>query len=502
MKNKYLSNKCMAFLCNIVVALLPILVWDILLLFIVAGMLPATLLDFVDPFIALVLFVSLLLTNPLISAFYGQTFGAIMFDLQIVDHSHQKAKRIQLFLRECLGYGVVLIVLYYFTRFYGIIAYFIINALVIMMDPNGRSLVDFVIHTRTVYAKREDVVRVDKPIEKAVSVAKTAVVEKAPVKEKPVIAKPVFVKPEIVKEVKKPVDIYPIDLHMHSRYSDDGEYTVEELMVRARKNGVEIISITDHNSVKANFEASVLAERVGLDYIPGIEIDCTFEGYEFHLLGYGINYKDERYIQLENFNLKQERKASLIRVNKFEQLSGLRIDVDALLASNNTGIITGEMIAEQCLLNESFNNCELLDPYRAGGSRSDAPFVNFYWDFFSQGKIAYAPMNYPTLKDMVELIKDTGGIPILAHPSKPFKNNPEIIYAMLENGVRGLEVFSSYHSEDEILSYLKIVKDTSCYVTCGSDFHGKTKPNIELGQSHASEKFNKLIAVFINKLVN
>lgn len=502
MKNKYLSNKCMAFLCNIVVALLPILVWDILLLFIVAGMLPATLLDFVDPFIALVLFVSLLLTNPLISAFYGQTFGAIMFDLQIVDHSHQKAKRIQLFLRECLGYGVVLIVLYYFTRFYGIIAYFIINALVIMMDPNGRSLVDFVIHTRTVYAKREDVVRVDKPIEKAVSVAKTAVVEKTPVKEKPVIAKPVFVKPEIVKEVKKPVDIYPIDLHMHSRYSDDGEYTVEELMVRARKNGVEIISITDHNSVKANFEASVLAERVGLDYIPGIEIDCTFEGYEFHLLGYGINYKDERYIQLENFNLKQERKASLIRVNKFEQLSGLRIDVDALLASNNTGIITGEMIAEQCLLNESFNNCELLDPYRTGGSRSDAPFVNFYWDFFSQGKIAYAPMNYPTLKDMVELIKDTGGIPILAHPSKPFKNNPEIIYAMLENGVRGLEVFSSYHSEDEILSYLKIVKDTSCYVTCGSDFHGKTKPNIELGQSHASEKFNKLIAVFINKLVN
>lgn len=497
MKNKYLSNKCMAFLCNIVVALLPILVWDILLLFIVAGMLPATMLDFIDPFIALVLFVSLLLTNPLIAAFYGQTFGAIMFDLQIVDNSHQKAKRYQLFLRECLGYGVLLIALYYFTSFYGIIAYSIINCLVIMMDPNGRSLVDFVLHTRTVYSKRDEVIRVDKPVEKAKPVVKQAIVEVTPVKVKPLI-----VKPEIVKEVKKKVDIYPIDLHMHSRYSDDGEYTVEELMVRARDNGVEIISITDHNSVKANFEASVLAERVGIDYIPGIEIDCTFEGYEFHLLGYGINYKDERYIQLENFNLKQERKASLIRVNKFEQFSGLRIDVDALLAMNNTGIITGEMIAEQCLFNESFNDCELLEPYRTGGSRSDAPFVNFYWDFFSQGKVAYAPMSYPTLKDMVELIKDTGGIPILAHPSKPFKDHPEIIYAMLENGVRGLEVFSSYHSEDEILAYLKIVKDTSCYVTCGSDFHGKTKPNIELGQSHATEKFNKLIAVFINKLVN
>ena len=86
---------------------------------------------------------------------------------------------------------------------------------------------------------------------------------------------------------------------------------------------------------------------------------------------------------------------------------------------------------------------------------------------------------------MVELIKDTGGIPILAHPKKPFGCDSETLKAILDCGVRGLEVFSSYHSPEEIACYLQIVKETSCLVTCGSDFHGKTKPSIEMGVSGA-----------------
>ena len=496
MKSKYLSNKSMAFLCNLIVVLLPVLVWDILLLFIVTGFIPSTLLNFIDPFIGLVLLISLLLTNSMIAATYGQTFGAITFNIKIVDSSGKPASKVQLFMRECIGFGIPFILLYKFTFFFGIAAYLIVNGLVILMDPQGRSLIDFILRTKTISGSQSET-KIAQPQEVLKQFKKPE-----PVKKSTPAPIPVVIKPEVREKMKKNVKGYPVDLHMHSKYSDDGEFTVEELMLRARNNGVEIMSITDHNSVKANFEAVILAERVGIDYIPGIEIDCTYEGYDFHLLAYGINYKDERYIQLENFNLKQERKASIERVNKFEAATGLRLDVDALLASNATGVISGEMIGEQCLLNEEYNDLELFKPYREGGNRSDNPYVNIYWDFFAQGKIAHVPISFPTLKDMLELIKDTGGIPILAHPSKPFKERQDLIYSMLKEGVRGLEVFSSYHSNEEILNYLKIVKDTSCYVTCGSDFHGKTKPSIEIGESHASDRFDKLIAVFVNKMLN
>lgn len=71
-------------------------------------------------------------------------------------------------------------------------------------------------------------------------------------------------------------------------------------------------------------------------------MDCSFHGTNLHLLGYGIDYKDERYIQLSNYHLKQERKASIERVDKFEAVTGLKLDVDLLLSMNNAGLLPGK----------------------------------------------------------------------------------------------------------------------------------------------------------------
>ena len=90
MKNKLLTSKCLAFLCNIVIILLPILVWDIIVLFVLAGILPAGMLDVVDPFVEILMIVSLLLTNVFIAVSYGQTFGAVSFDIRVVDLSKKK----------------------------------------------------------------------------------------------------------------------------------------------------------------------------------------------------------------------------------------------------------------------------------------------------------------------------------------------------------------------------------------------------------------------------
>ena len=82
-----------------------------------------------------------------------------------------------------------------------------------------------------------------------------------------------------------------IDLHMHNRYSDDGESIPSELIEKCAKKEVRMMSVTDHNCVKANEEAAKAAKERGISYISGIEIDCIYKDINFHVLGYGIDYR-------------------------------------------------------------------------------------------------------------------------------------------------------------------------------------------------------------------
>ena len=83
-----------------------------------------------------------------------------------------------------------------------------------------------------------------------------------------------------------------IDLHIHSLYSDDGEFTPTQLVEMCYEAGVKIMAIADHNWVKAIDEAKKKAGELKMEYIPAIEIDCTYRGINLHVLGYGIDYKN------------------------------------------------------------------------------------------------------------------------------------------------------------------------------------------------------------------
>ena len=80
-----------------------------------------------------------------------------------------------------------------------------------------------------------------------------------------------------------------IDLHLHSQYSEDGEYSPEELVRQCYQKGVRILSITDHNCARAN-EAALKAAKRKIWIIPGIEIDCVHTGNNLHILGYDIDF--------------------------------------------------------------------------------------------------------------------------------------------------------------------------------------------------------------------
>lgn len=273
-----------------------------------------------------------------------------------------------------------------------------------------------------------------------------------------------------------------IDLHMHSCFSDDGEFTPEEIIDRAIKNNVEIISISDHNSVRAVDRALSYSKNKNIKVIPGIEIDCTFNKRNLHLLGYNIDYKSKDFYNIEEDILNQEKRASKEKIRLIKEYTGLNILEDEVIKRSSNGVVTGELIAE-ILLEDSENRKSLiLKPYLEGGNRSDMPYVNFYWDYFAQGKPAYVPIKFISLKEAIGLIHKNGGKAVIAHPGNNLKDKLDLIDNLIEEGIEGIEVFSSYHTKEQIeYFYTKAIKN-NMIITCGSDFHGKTKPNIEIGR--------------------
>lgn len=276
-----------------------------------------------------------------------------------------------------------------------------------------------------------------------------------------------------------------IDLHMHSLYSDDGEFTPTQLVEMCHEAGVKIMAIADHNWVKAIYEAKKKAEELKIKYIPAIEIDCTYKGINLHVLGYGIDYTNPAFNQLGEDILKQELNCSLKKLELTNQL-GFDLKKEQLDALSSNGVYTGEMFSEALLKDERYVDHELLKPYRSGGSRSDNPYVNFYWDYYAQGKPCYTKMQYPTLEETIELIKKHGGIAILAHPGNNLKDKFELFDDMVKLGLNGVEVFSNYHDKETVQYFYQAGLKYNLLITCGSDYHGKTKPSIELGECHCT----------------
>ena len=273
-----------------------------------------------------------------------------------------------------------------------------------------------------------------------------------------------------------------IDLHMHSIFSDDGEFTPAELVQRCKEAGIKVMSITDHNSAKANAEAKAEAEKAGIRYITGIEIDCTYKDVNLHLLGYGIDETALIFAEIEESVREQEVRASLERLPLTRKL-GFEIEeseLNSIADINKREIWTGEVFAEVLLAKEEYLDHELLLPYREGGSRSDNPYVNFYWDFYAQGKPCYSTLVFPYLEVAIDRIHNHGGKAVLAHPGKNLQGQFELFEEMIPLGLDGVEAFCSYHSEETARYFLERAEKNGIFFTCGSDYHGKTKPSVTL----------------------
>lgn len=277
---------------------------------------------------------------------------------------------------------------------------------------------------------------------------------------------------------------YCIDFHIHSCYSEDGEYTPTELIQMCMNAGVRMIAIADHNCVKGSQEAIEIYRHKRISCFPAIEIECTYQNINFHVLGYDIKLDSPDFEVIEQNVRRQCVHTSKERLRLINQM-GFDLTEAELRTVTARGYWsehwTGEAFAEALLRNDKYLRSDILQPYREGGNRSGNPFVNFYWDYCSQGEPCYSTMTFPNMRDVIDIIRRNGGKSVLAHPGVNLKGNFDMIDQLIPLGLDGIEVYSSYHTPETAQWFRNKVEQFGLFFTRGSDFHGKTKPMVRLG---------------------
>lgn len=267
-----------------------------------------------------------------------------------------------------------------------------------------------------------------------------------------------------------------IDLHIHTIASSDGQHTPREIFEMAKGIGLEAIAFADHNTVGSLDEGFSLSEEFNIEFVPSIEINTVFEELDLHLLAYYVDYKDPKFLKwLDDIN-QEKIEQGFKRFEKLRKL-GFVFDIEDVERLSKGHIPSGATFLMAILSRKENDKDPRLRPY-IDGERSDSPSLNFYLDYLRGGKPAYVPLTACDTVNGIKKVKDFGGVPILAHPS----DTPlEAIYHLIEEGLAGLEVYSSRHTPEESRFFMGLAEKYGVLYTAGSDFHGKLiKPNVEL----------------------
>lgn len=271
-----------------------------------------------------------------------------------------------------------------------------------------------------------------------------------------------------------------VDLHIHSNKSSDGEFSPAEIIALARSAEMRAIAISDHDTVAAYPEALEAGRAEGVEVIPSMEVTTVYDEREFHLLLPFLSWESRVVADLEREVSRRRFQEAEERVRKLVEL-GFDITWDEIRTATAPSAPLGVTIA-QVLLRETDRPANRdLKRYLSGTDRLFAPY-HFYKDFFMEGKPACVPRRNIPLLDVLELAPATGGVPVLAHPGAYFQNTTrEDIVELKERGVRGLEVYTSYHDSEQTRFFKEIADALGLIATAGSDFHGAVKPHVTFG---------------------
>jgi 3',5'-nucleoside bisphosphate phosphatase len=256
-----------------------------------------------------------------------------------------------------------------------------------------------------------------------------------------------------------------LDLHLHTTHSD-GSFTPTEVINLAHKAGVTALAITDHDITTGVLEATVAGQEHGIDVIPGIEISSILGSSELHILGYFLDYQDTQ-LNERLALLRESRHRRNPKIIERLQAAGIDITYEEVRALAGTDSVGRPHIAR------------VLMEKRVVSSAKEA-----FDQWLADGRPAYVPRELPTPSEAMGWIKAAKGLPVLAHPTwvKTTEGTlTDLVRRLKADGLDGVEVHYSTHTPRQTRDYLALAKQLDLLVTGGSDFHGLTKPDIDVG---------------------
>lgn len=267
-----------------------------------------------------------------------------------------------------------------------------------------------------------------------------------------------------------------VDLHVHSTASSDADFTPRELVEMAINKKLWAIAITDHDSVAGIEEGLYWGHKLGLEVISGCEFYVEHKGKWLHVLGYFIDHNHPEIISYCQ-NIDENRKMTMLKQVKKLNEAGFFVDIEQIYQETPNPML--HTFGKVLFADPRNKNNPILKKYRT----EDNSMVRFCMDWLVPGKPLNASREYPQAQDIFQLIKNIGGTPVLAHPAVTLSVYDDYLIDELINcGLEGLEIYTSWHNEENEKHYEAYAHDKELIITCGSDFHGALKPYAKLGE--------------------
>ncbi len=273
--------------------------------------------------------------------------------------------------------------------------------------------------------------------------------------------------PEVAERLKTPSsEERAVDLHTHTAFSD-GDLSPRELVEAAKAAGLVAIAVADHDEIRGIAPAAAAGGELGVEVIPGVELTSYLGEAELHLLGLFVDPQNPELIsELDRF-----REVRRTRVEKMcRKLAGLgaAVEPERVYALAGEGAVGRPHVAKAIV--------------EAGHATS---IKEAFHRYIADGRPACMPKEKITPTEAVSLVHAAGGLAFLAHPGVGGKD--ELLPALVEAGIDGLETRHVLHSEPTAQHYRRWAGRRDLLCTGGSDFHGESFKGRPLGEPFVPE---------------
>mgnify|MGYP002760942427 FL=1 len=244
------------------------------------------------------------------------------------------------------------------------------------------------------------------------------------------------------------------DLHIHTTASD-GHSTPQQIIKNAKKHNLDVISITDHDTIRGYKNAVGEAEKQDITLLPGIEITSDFNGRECHLLAYCFDPDHKVITQILAKHYRSRLKRGKWIVNELTK-KGLDIDIEEVKAEANGSNIGRPHIAS-VLIDKGYV----------------ASFKEAFIRYLSDQSLGKIYNEYYSHHQIIENVKEAGGAIVLAHPGNLYSDDE--LEELAEAGIDGIEFIHPSHDYDRQKQIEAFAEKHNLLKTGGSDFHGADK---------------------------